>query len=676
MKKKPMAEPAADPIRKIAIDPTPNQEWLVTNGLGGYASGTVLGVPTRRYHGLLVAALPNPAGRVMMLSSLPCQLRLADGTRVDVGWVPPMYASNNALRLVAFSLELGLPVWRYEGHGVAIEKRIVISNQTNTTMIVYKLLAGGPVRLELRPGVHFRGHDEPVSTSLPEAYPLTAYGSRIELVAPNDLPRLRLHLSAERSSFVLEPLTVPDLVYTIEASRGYESRGNLFSPGRFRAHLEDGHHAEMIVSTESWDTILTMSSQETLAAERERRRRLLDAAVPPARTGAAAELVLAADQFVIRPAGRREDHIRARAAGDEAWTVIAGYHWFTDWGRDTMISLEGLTLLTGRVSEAGSILRMFAHHIRDGLIPNMFPEGENDGVYHTADATLWFFHALDRYLHASGDRRTLIKLLPMLRDVVEYHLRGTRFGIRVDPDDGLVHQGAPGYQLTWMDAKAGDWVVTPRRGKAVEINALWYNALRLMSDWLARTGDPDGAKEMTEHADRAHASFNRRFWNAATDHLYDLVDGEYGDDAACRPNQLFAISLPNAVLDPAHWPAVLGAVERDLVTPLGLRSLAPSHPDYKPTYRGDLLTRDAAYHQGTVWSWLIGPYIDARLRVHPDDVAGARAKLEGLIEHLGDACIGSISEVFDAAPPFAPGGCLAQAWGVAELLRCLVLTSR
>ncbi len=671
-----LVEPAPDPLRRITVESEPTQEWIVANGLGGYASGTILGIPTRRYHGLLIAALPNPAGRVMMLSSLPCQLRLRDGTRVDVGWVPPNYSSGNALDLVDFSLELGLPVWRFAGHGVTLEKRIVVSYQTNTAMVTYRLLEGGPVRLELRPGVQFRGHEDPVSTAVPDAYPLYAHGSRIEVVAPNNLPPLRLHFAGGRTTFVLEPLNVPDIAYSTEASRGYESRGQLFSPGRFRADLELDGQVAMISSTEGWDTLLAMSCDETLAAERERRRRLLDAAVPPARTGPAAELVLAADQFVIKPAGRREDHIRARAAGDEAWTVIAGYHWFTDWGRDTMISLEGLTLLTGRVAEAGSILRMFAHHIRDGLVPNMFPEGANEGLYHTADATLWFFHALDRYLRASGDRRTLVKLLPILRDVVDHHLKGTRFGICVDPSDDLVSQGAQGYQLTWMDAKAGDWVVTPRRGKAVEINALWHNALRLMADWLARTGDPDGARAMTEHADRVYASFNRRFWNEATGHLFDVIDGEQGNDPACRPNQLFAISLPHPVLDPQRWKPVVDTVERDLVTPLGLRSLSPSHPDYKSTYRGDLLTRDAAYHQGTVWSWLIGPYIDAAIRVRPDDAAGIRRKLDGLVEHLGDACIGQISEVFDAQQPFLAGGCIAQAWGVAELLRCLVLLSR
>jgi predicted glycogen debranching enzyme len=318
---------------------------------------------------------------------------------------------------------------------------------------------------------------------------------------------------------------------------------------------------------------------------------------------------------------------------------------------------------------------MFAHHLRDGLVPNLFPEGASEGLYHTADATLWFFHAIDRYLRASNDHRTLAHLLPALVDVIDHHMAGTRFGIRVDPADGLLDQGAAGYQLTWMDAKVGDWVVTPRRGKAVEINALWYSALRLIQSWLDGAGDHPGAARMRHAADHAQAAFNQRFWSPEHGHLYDVVDGERGDDPACRPNQLFAISLPHPVLDPAHWRPVLETVERELVTPVGLRSLSPRHPDYKPTYRGDLRTRDAAYHQGTVWSWLIGPYVDAVLRVRGDAV-GARRALDGLISHLRENCIGYVSEVFDAEPPFTPGGCVAQAWGVAELLRCLLRTER
>jgi predicted glycogen debranching enzyme len=352
--------------------------------------------------------------------------------------------------------------------------------------------------------------------------------------------------------------------------------------------------------------------------------------------------------------------------------VIAGYHWFTDWGRDTMISLEGLTLTTGRQAEAGYILRTFLHYVKDGLIPNMFPEGQNEGLYHTADATLWFFHAMDRYLQATGDRLTLRHAIPIFLDIVAHHLRGTRFNIGVDPRDGLLTQGAEGYQLTWMDAKVDGWVVTPRRGKAVELNALFYNALRLMERWLREEDDEPRANEMAQHARRTYDSFNKRFWNPETGCLFDVVDGEKGNDPAIRPNQVFAISLPHPVLDPERWHPVLDVVQRTLVTPVGLRSLAPGDPNFKPTYDGDLRARDAAYHQGTVWGWLAGPFADAWLKVHPDDNRGIEQLLEGFAAHLSEACVGSISEIFDAEAPFTPRGCIAQAWSVAEVLRILV----
>jgi predicted glycogen debranching enzyme len=343
-----------------------------------------------------------------------------------------------------------------------------------------------------------------------------------------------------------------------------------------------------------------------------------------------------------------------------------------------MISLEGLTCTTGRHREAGWILRTFGQYIRDGLIPNMFPDGSNEGLYHTADATLWFFQAAHRYLKTTDDRVTLEQLLPKLRDIIEHHLRGTRFGIRVDERDGLLRQGEEGYQLTWMDAKCDGWVVTPRRGKAVEINALWYNALRLLEGWTREVEGEEAARAYAGHAERARRSFNERFWYEEGGHLYDVVEcGELGgkDDPACRPNQLLAISLEHPVLDPARWESVLNVAREKLLTPVGLRSLSPDHPDFKPTYHGDLKTRDAAYHQGTVWGWLIGPFVDAWLKVHPEDRAGARRFLEGFLPHLDEACVGSVSEVFDAVPPFTAHGCVAQAWSVAELLRCWVLTS-
>ncbi len=344
-----------------------------------------------------------------------------------------------------------------------------------------------------------------------------------------------------------------------------------------------------------------------------------------------------------------------------------------------MISLEGLTLATGRQAEAGFILRTFAHYVRDGLIPNMFPEGRTDGLYHTADATLWFFHAVDRYVASSGDRLTRSMLYPTFKAIVAAHVNGTRFGIRVDDRDGLLTQGADGYQLTWMDAKVDDWVVTPRRGKAVEINALWYNALKLMEQWAADEHDADGAAEYRERALRVRTAFNQRFWFDAGGYLYDVVDcnGQANAvDAKLRPNQLLAIALPHAVLAESRWAPVVRIVRDRLLTPVGLRSLAPGDPDYKPRYFGDLRARDAAYHQGTVWAWLIGPFVDAWLKAHPDDVDGARRMLAGFaLDTDYRACIGSIAEVFDAEAPFAPRGCVAQAWSVAEVLRLLVKLS-
>jgi predicted glycogen debranching enzyme len=337
-----------------------------------------------------------------------------------------------------------------------------------------------------------------------------------------------------------------------------------------------------------------------------------------------------------------------------------------------MISLEGLTLSTGRYAEAAWILRTFAHYIRDGLIPNLFPEGQTAGLYHTADATLWFFHALDRYTATSKDRSVLRMALPKLLDIFEWHVRGTGFGIGVDPGDGLLKQGADGFALTWMDAKMDDWVVTPRRGKAVEINALWYNALRLLEGWLAEENEPGQAARVGSYAQKARESFNARFWSEPLQHLLDVVDGPDGDDPSCRPNQLFAISLKNPVLDESRWAAVVEVTRAKLLTPVGLRSLSPDNKDYKPKYDGDLRLRDGAYHQGTVWAWLIGPFIDAWLKVHPGEFETAGKFLDGFERHLMNACIGSISEIFDAEPPFTPRGCIAQAWSVAEVLRCWI----
>ncbi len=652
-----------------------DREWLVTNGLGGYASGTIGGAMTRRYHGLLVAALPNPLGRTMVFNGLSERLRLAD-RRVFYTGTPEIgdRSAQGTLRAVEFRLEAGLPVWRFEADGLLLEKRLLMPYKQNTVHVTYNLIeAAGPVRLGLRPAVHFRPHDAPVDASHTQTYRLSACEDRFEIAA-DTLPILHLKLHGEDTAFTFDRKWTSDIFYRAESDRGYEAHGSLWSPGYFRADLRPGCQATLVASTEDWATICALTPENALAAEIERRHTLVAAAGTVAREDPAVELVLAADQFLIEPAGRTEDVARARATGDQIRTVIAGYYWFTDWGRDTMIGLEGLTLATGREIEAGWILRTFAHYIRDGLIPNLFPEGEKEGLYHTADATLWFFHAMHRYVQRTGDRATLALVLPQLIGIVQRHIQGTRFGIHVDPADGLLAQGERGYQLTWMDAKVGDWVVTPRRGKAVEINALWYNALRLVERWVAEEGAGSPA-EFHDAALRARESFNARFWNPDKAYLYDVIDGESGNDDACRPNQIFSIALDYPVLAEEYWTPVLSVVTERLLTPFGLRSLAPGHPDYKPKYYGDLRSRDAAYHQGTVWAWLIGPYVDAWLKVNPGDPSRARGFLQGFVTHLGDACIGSISEVFDAEEPYIPRGCIAQAWSVAEVLRCWVKTA-
>lgn len=666
--------------RGEVLEPLSTREWLLTNGLGGYASGTVSGVITRRYHGLLIAALPAPLGRTLTLAHLSEQIRLADGRVVRLfggPGAPGPAASPSDGYLAEFRLETGLPVWRYEVEGMSIERQLILAHGQNTVYVTYRLLSGAEaLRLKVMPSIHFRSHDAPVSTPLPLPFRMHAEDGRYELKAAGGWPPLRMTFLGHRAAFTSEPRRIPEMLYPVEESRGYESTGDLWSPGYFRIDLVPDQQATLIASTEPWEEMLALSPDEAYEAEAGRRRRLLAAAQGRARHGTAAELAVAADQFIIRPATRTGDAVRVQATGDEAVTVIAGYHWFTDWGRDTMISLEGLTLTTGRHVEANHILRTFSHYVRDGLIPNLFPEGKNEGLYHTADATLWFFHAIDRYAAVTGDRAIISDLMPRLLDIVKHHVRGTRYGIGADERDGLLRQGAPGCQLTWMDAKMGDWVVTPRRGKAVEINALWYNALRLMECWTREYESETTAREMAERADRARESFNRRFWYEEGGYLYDVVDAEGGgDDPACRPNQIFAISLPNPVLDADRWEHVLEVVRGRLLTPVGLRSLAPDHAQYQPKYFGDLRARDGAYHQGTVWAWLIGPFIDAWLRVYPDDRAGARRFLDGFQQHLDDACIGSISEIFDAEYPFTPRGCIAQAWSVAEVLRALVKTA-
>ena len=641
------------------------REWLVTNGLGGYASGTLAGPPTRRYHSLLVAALPAPLGRLALLAQLDERIRLASRR---VAWLGRAERST-AATLTEFRLVGGLPVWRYTLDSIVLEKRAFMPNELNSILVTYTLLGGAPrIRLGLRPMLGVRMHEAPVNRTVPEEPVVTAHERWLDVNVGANVPTIRLAIRDHDAAFTVETIS-EDLHYELEEQRGYPADGNTWSPGYYKLDLAEREQVTFIASTESPAGFDALSPDDAWHTELERRSRLLVAAGSPPPQDLAAELVLAADQFVISPATRTADAARAHAAGEHARSVIAGYHWFTDWGRDTMISLEGLTLSTGRVAEARDTLRTFAQHIRDGLIPNLFPEGDQHGLYHTADATMWFFHAIDRYVTMTGDLETLRDLLPALDEIVRLHRAGTSFGIRID-EDGLLTQGDPTLPLTWMDAKVEGWVVTPRRGKPVEINALWFNALCLLADWHRTFRVEDtGLDDLAQLTQR---SFNRRFWFEGGGYLYDIVDGEAGDDPACRPNQILSFALRHPVLDQPRWAAVLAVVSDRLLTPFGLRTLNRDHADFKAQYFGDLRARDAAYHQGTVWAWLIGPFIDAWLRVHPGRRDQARTFLDAFDAHLSDACIGSISEVFDATDPHAPRGCIAQAWSVAEVLRSLI----
>jgi len=617
------------------------REWLETNGIGGYAGSTVCGINTRRYHGLLVAATRPPVGRMVLLSKLDERINGADlGANQFPGAVHP----RGFELLVAF--ERGLfPTFEYVAGGVRLRKTIAAIHGENTTIIAYEVVDGSGV-LELRPFIAGRDYH-----SLMHANDAVNRHARFDdgifaLQPYEGLPAL--FLSAPGARFDAAPDWYFRFEYAMEIERGLDAHEDLFTPGTLTRRVAKGETFAVIASI---DDPRGRDGLALLAAERQRRESLLRNSPRSPR------LALAADQFIVR-------------RGAEGRTIIAGYHWFTDWGRDTMIALPGLCLATGRFEDARRILQAFAESVSEGMLPNRFPDSGEAPEYNTVDATLWFFIAAQKYLDATRDDDFVRRqLLPVLRDIIVWHDRGTRHGIRVDTD-GLLLAGNPGDQLTWMDAKIGDWVVTPRHGKAVEINALWFNALMILTNFEHRFGEESDARRIAVAAARARVRFRQLFWNEELGCLYDVVRGEERD-ASIRPNQIFALSLPHPLLDGVYAEKVLATVEQKLLTPAGLRSLAAGDPRFIGTYIGDQRERDTAYHQGTAWPWLIGPYIAALIRVRGEAGAtDARRILKAFEAHLDEACLGSISEIFDGAPPHRPRGCVAQAWSVGALLEC------
>ncbi len=627
-------------------------EWLEANGLGGYASSTACGANTRRYHGILVPATHPPVGRMVLLSKLDERL-IVGGETFDLSsnQFPTVVHPHGYQHLAAMRRDL-FPSFEYVAGGVRLRKTIAAIHGENTTVIVYEVVdAPGEITFELRPFLAARDYHS-LSRANDFIHREGSFDGEIyALTAYDGVPTLFLSMPG----FTLD--SSPDwyyhFEYPIEQERGLEAHEDLFTPGLFRRRLRAGAQIGAIASI---DDPRGRDALALLDAERRRREAVVRDTGLRGRMGRA--LALASDQFIAR-------------RGTDRRTVIAGYHWFTDWGRDTMIALPGLCLSTRRFDDARQILLAFAESVSQGMLPNRFPDRGEAPEYNTVDATLWFFVAARKYLDHSGDTAFIRDvLLPVLRDIIVWHTRGTRHDIHVDEDD-LLAAGRPGDQLTWMDAKIGDEVVTPRHGKPVEVNALWYNALSILADFERRWGSTVAARQLGAKAARVRVRFRELFWNEKTRSLFDVVRND-GRDASIRPNQILAITLPFPIVDEPYASSVLQVVESRLLTPFGLRTLDPDDPKFVPTLIGPPAVRDRAYHQGIVWPWLLGPYISALVRLR-----GKQGHLEALRilaafePHLEHAGVGTVSEVFDATPPYAPRGCIAQAWSVGELLRAM-----
>jgi predicted glycogen debranching enzyme len=645
------------------------REWLVTNGIGGYGSGTVAGSLTRGYHGLLVAALRPPVDRRLMLVKLDEAITYRDATwdLTSNRWAGGAVAPRGLVNIERFELEGSIPCWSYRCADALLEKRIWMEHGQNTTYVAYTAReARTPLHLTLRAIVNNRVFHNTGTLAWPADVGAVSNGVRV--VWGGDTLPLLLKLEGATATTSLEAYR--GFVLPRETERGLNDEDDHVHAATFETTIQPGQTVVFIASAGDGPTPF---DPEALPRRRTRDRALLSAWSGARPSGAAAapgwvsQLVLAADQFVVDRA-----QTSAGNAQPSGKSVIAGYHWFEDWGRDTMISLPGLVLCTGQASVAAPILRTFARFVDQGMLPNRFPDGTTSPEYNTIDATLWYFQAIRAYHELTFDDALLRDLFPVLRDIVAWHVKGTRYGIQVDAIDGLLRGGQAGVQLTWMDAKVGDHVITPRIGKPVEVNALWYNALRAMVAFAARLGEP--VEPYQGMAAKALASFER-FWNTPAGYCFDVIDGPSGTEAALRPNQIFAVSLPESPLSPERQHAVVEACARALLTSHGLRSLATSDPAYVGFYGGDSFHRDSAYHQGTVWGWLIGPFVEAHLRVYGDPEAALRL-LEPFGDHIDTAGLGSISEIFDGDAPFEPRGCIAQAWSVGEVLRALALLDR
>ncbi|HEU5317302.1 MAG TPA: amylo-alpha-1,6-glucosidase [Chloroflexota bacterium] len=642
----------AGAAESVSVEEALTHEWLVTDGLGGYASGTVVGPHTRRYHGLLVAPLAPPLGRHILLSKLEETLVVGEreyrlgANEFEDGSISP----RGYVHLADFTLEDGRPVWRYACDQVTLEKRVWMERGRTATCVSYRIdgLPSGPrATLRLAPLCSFREfHHETVGSD--------DWRFRVERTDQG----LWVRPYAGAAPYLLS-VAAPrgwtwgghqgwwwHFLHREERSRGQDYLEDCFQAGEIACEVGAGETLVVTVSLEPGPPPTSPAGGASEGFEEQLRR--------------------AAHDFIV---------VRPIPGEDDSRTVLAGYHWFGDWGRDTFIALPGLALATGRHDECRAIVRTFARYVDRGMLPNRFPDSGaplDDGDYNTIDASLWYVHAVDALDRLTGGG-LVAEVYPVLSEIVDWHVKGTRFGIQVDPEDGLIRTDNP--QLTWMDAKVGDWVCTPRDGKPVEIAALWHHALQLMEVWARLLGRrATEARKYSALRVKVAESFGRRFWNRADGYLYDTIDGSQDADVSFRPNQIIAAALPESPLTARQRKSIVDKVVSRLWTPRGLRTLDPADPRYRGRYEGDVWSRDGAYHQGTVWPWLLGPLVDAHLEVYGDK-SKARRLIEPLTRHLmEEGCVGSINEIFDGDAPHAPRGAVAQAWSVAEVFRAWVNT--
>ncbi|HLK27231.1 MAG TPA: amylo-alpha-1,6-glucosidase [Puia sp.] len=633
----------------------PPAEWIETNGIGGWSSSGILGCHTRRYHGLLVAATKPPTERFNLLSKLDETIVVNDKRfELSANVYGNDYIHPNGYQYLKTFSKVLFPEWVYEADKIQLKKSIVMIHGENTVVKLYEVLKAPSVfSFELLPLVSAKPNHALQHSSTNIWWDVQFENGIFHNKPFEESPDI--FISVPGSSYQHNPKWFYNFNYLIDKYRGQEFEEDLFNHGTISVELKEGDLIGIIISTEN---PVGRNAIELFDKEKQRRLSLLNETNQPSNISTLQLLALAADQFIVK-------------RGEDLKTIIAGYHWFTDWSRDTMISLPGLCLSAGRYDDAKKILVAFAKSVSMGMLPNRFQDNNEPPEYNNVDGTLWYFIAIKKYLDATGDNDFILKeILPVLKEIIDWHFKGTRYNIHVD-EDGLLYAGEKGQQLTWMDARIGDWVVTPRMGKPVEIQALWYNSLKIFSELLRMNNQQYDAELVEISAAKAKQNFEEKYWNADRKYLYDNIDETGIPDASLRPNQLFALGLCYHILDDAEKAeSILKIVEEKLYTPVGLRSLSPGDEKYIAVYGGDQFKRDASYHQGIVWSWLLGAYVDAIVKIQ-----GSRHKAQEVIDnfkyHLNEGCIGSVSEIFDADEPHYPRGCAAQAWGVAEILRVI-----